>query len=233
MPTIAVAPARHLDDYLASLSSAGAKVRLLVDPHEDAKALISDPEIGGVLLLGGGDVHPSLYGDTPHPTFDPAEEGRDAFEIALTRAAAARDIPFLAICRGIQVMNVAFGGTLVQDIPSEIPAPLPHRIKENKQALAHEIDVVPGSRLQKILGSTLNPQARCHVNSRHHQSVKQVGNGLRTCAVAADGVIEAIEHPAKRFFVGVQWHPENFWQTGRFATLFNAFVTAAAQPAEP
>jgi putative glutamine amidotransferase len=139
----------------------------------------------------------------------------------------AGDVPLLAICRGSQVLNVAAGGTLVQDIPSSIETDLPHRVPEPKNADCHDISIVPGSRLAAALGETVAASCSCRVNSRHHQSVARLGNGLVASATAEDGVIEAIEAPGARFCLGVQWHPENFWQTGEFSPLFNAFVESA------
>jgi putative glutamine amidotransferase len=158
---------------------------------------------------------------------DDAEPGRDEFEIDLARRAMAADLPLLAICRGAQVLNVAAGGTLVQDIPSAIATDLTHQIKDPKNAVAHEVTVTPGSKLEAALGASVAAAHACRVNSRHHQSVGLVGAGLIASAAAPDGVIEAIERPESEFCVGVQWHPENFWRTGEFSPLFDSFVNAA------
>ena len=137
------------------------------------------------------------------------------------------DLPLLAICRGAQVLNVAGGGTLVQDIPSAVATKLTHAIRQEGNATAHAIGVVPGSRLSRALGPSLDPAATCRVNSRHHQAVATLAPGLVAAAAAPDGVIEAIESPDRSFCVGVQWHPENFWRTGEFDGLFASFVAAA------
>jgi putative glutamine amidotransferase len=139
------------------------------------------------------------------------------------------NLPLLAICRGAQVLNVAAGGTLVQDIPSAIESTLAHSIVEPKSAEAHAVQVTPGSRLEKALGISVDRAHTCRVNSRHHQSVGRLGSGLMSSATAPDGVIEAIEKPDSEFCLGVQWHPENFWRTGEFAPLFSTFVSAAQE----
>ena len=156
-----------------------------------------------------------------------AEPGRDEFEIDLARRAIEANLPVLAICRGAQVLNVAAGGTLVQDIPTGVDTPLAHSITRPRDHVAHDVSIVPGSKLQQALGSTAAASAACRVNSRHHQSVGRVGHNLVPSATAPDGVVEAIEGPNADFCIGVQWHPENFWKTGEFRPLFEAFVGSA------
>jgi putative glutamine amidotransferase len=124
---------------------------------------------------------------------------------------------------------VAAGGSLVQDIPSAVETELPHTIERPKNEIAHDVAVTPGSRLQQALGSAISQAHTCRVNSRHHQSVARVGRNLAPSATAPDGVVEAIEAPSAEFCIGVQWHPENFWRTGEFKSLFDAFVAAAAE----
>jgi putative glutamine amidotransferase len=138
-------------------------------------------------------------------------------------------VPLLAICRGAQVLNVAAGGTLVQDIPTQVTTNLAHSVAEPKNLECHEIVVEPGSRLAAALGPTVQAACSCRVNSRHHQSIGRPGGGLSVSARAADGVVEAVEAGNARFCIGVQWHPENFWQTGEFRPLFDAFVLAARE----
>lgn len=208
-------------DYCAALERAGAAV-VVVAPGTDPVPQVLD-RCHGVLLTGGADVDPSFYGETDrHPTLkvDPA---RDEYEIALARAAMARDLPVLAICRGVQLLNVAAGGTLIQDIPSQRPGSLNHSVKEPPTARVHSVRIVPESRLGRLLltGAASGP---VEVNSRHHQAVKRVAPGFIVSAVAPDGIIEAIECPDAAFCVGVQWHPENYWTTGEFRALFEAVV---------
>jgi putative glutamine amidotransferase len=225
-PTIGVTRCSRLDDYVASVEQAGGRTRVLEVSESPRKVL---DEIDGLLLTGGGDIDPVLYGDERHPTVEDAEPGRDEFEIDLARRAMGADVPLLAICRGAQVLNVAAGGTLVQDIATALESTLAHSIVEPKSAEAHAVHVTPGSCLEKALGISVDRAHTCRVNSRHHQSIGRVGSGLTTSATAPDGVIEAIEKPDSEFCVGVQWHPENFWRTGEFMPLFDTFVRAARE----
>jgi len=222
--TIGITRCSRLDDYVASIEQTGAGVRIL-QVTESAREVLA--EVDGVLLTGGGDVDPVFYGQDRHPLTHDAEPGRDRFEIDLSRAALTEDVPLLAICRGTQVLNVAAGGTLVQDIPSAVAGDLPHSVQEPKDLQCHEIAILPGTRLSAVLGDVANPACSCRVNSRHHQSVGRTGEGLVVSARARDGVVEAIESPDAPFCIGVQWHPENFWQSGEFRPLFDAFVNAA------
>jgi putative glutamine amidotransferase len=156
-------------------------------------------------------------------------EARDEYEIALVRAALAADVPVLAICRGLQVLNVAAGGTLVQDIPSQVAGALTHTVATPKDAIAHEVRVSPGSRLAALMQDALAGTGTLKVNSRHHQSVRRVAGGFTVTATAPDLVVEALEREASRFCVGVQWHPENFWRTGEYRRLFEGLVAACAR----
>jgi putative glutamine amidotransferase len=223
---IGVTRCSRLDDYLASVEQVGARARVLEVTESPRKVL---NEVDGLLLTGGGDVDPVFYGEDRHPLTDDAEPGRDEFEIDLARRAMSENVPLLAICRGAQVLNVAAGGTLVQDIPSALETELSHSMTEPKDLECHEIDVVAGSKLSAVLGDRLDGSCSCRVNSRHHQSVGRPGDGLVVNARAADGVIEGIEKPDATFCVGVQWHPENFWRSGEFKPLFEAFVQAARE----
>ena len=222
-PLIAIAWPRP--DYVTSIERAGGRVRVL-DPARDALPASLDG-CDGVLLTGGADVDPREYGEAPHPTVE-LEPERDTYEFALTRAALQGDLPLLAICRGAQVLNVVAGGTLVQDIPTHDAAALSHSVSEPKAALVHDVTIVPGSCLARLVVQAAG-QATDHVavNSRHHQSVKDVAPGFVVTATAPDGVVEAIERPDRDFCVGVQWHPENFWATGEFRGIFEGFVAAA------
>ena len=222
MPRIAITPCLQMTDYVESVKRVGAEpveVALGDDPAEVAR------RVDGVLLTGGGDIDPMRYGTAEHPTYGAAEPGRDEFEIALVRAARAADLPVFAICRGLQVLNVALGGDLIQDIPSEVNGALPHDIREPRYALAHEVWATGGSRFATLMKDKLVDGESCQVNSRHHQAVRHLGQGLEVVATAPDGVIEAVEGPG-RFCLGVQWHPENFWRTGEFRPLFEGFVEA-------
>lgn len=229
-PLIGITRCSKIDDYIASVEQTGARVRVL-EVSESPRKVVT--ELDGLLLTGGGDIDPVFYGEERHPTVGDAEPGRDEFEIDLARRALEADLPVLAICRGAQVLNVSAGGTLVQDIPSsefrQQPDAAEHSIKEPKDHVAHHVTVVPGSALERALGPAVNADKTCRVNSRHHQSVSRLGRSLVATATAPDGVVEAIEAPGAHFCVGVQWHPENFWKTGEFRPLFDAFVAAARE----
>lgn len=220
-PVIAVAWPK--DDYLASLEHAGATPRVVapdVDPVDEVVATCD-----GVLLTGGADVDPAHYGDEDrHHTIDLAPE-RDVYELALARAAMTYDLPLLAICRGVQLLNVAAGGTLFQDLPSHAPSSINHRMKESETQMAHTVTIAPGSRLESLV--TVSDTRGLDVNSRHHQAIRTVAPGFTVSATAPDGIVEGIERAGARFCIGVQWHPENFWKTGEFHTLFRGFVEAA------
>ena len=227
MALIGISACRKLEDYKQAILHVGGEVRI-VDPSMGVEDALKD--IGGLMLTGGDDVAPTKYGENAHETVVEAEPGRDEFEIALIKEARARDLPIFAICRGIQVLNVAYGGTLVQDIPSQIRGALPHSLKvppNQSYTLAHEVWLDKDTLLSQLMCERLSDADACEVNSRHHQAVKEVAPGFKVSATAPDGVIEAIEDPAARFCLGVQWHPENFWRTGEFRPLFEAFVEAS------
>jgi len=222
-PVIGITRCSSIDDYVASVEQSGARARILEVSDSPRKVL---GEIHGLLLTGGGDVDPVFYRAERHPSVQDAEPGRDEFELDLARRALDANLPLLAICRGAQVLNVAAGGSLVQDIPSDVISELPHTVSTPKDHLAHDVRIVSKSKLEQALGPAV--PGTCRVNSRHHQSVDQVGRGLVATATAPDGVVEAIEAPEADFCLGVQWHPENFWRTGEFRALFDRFVEAAA-----
>ena len=227
MTVIGISACRKLEDYRQSILHVGGEPRIL-EASADVEETIAG--IDGLMLTGGEDIAPSRYGEVAHDTVTAAEPGRDEFEIALVAAARARNLPILAICRGVQVLNVACGGTLVQDIPSQIAGALAHSLavpQHEPYELAHEVWVDKDSLLARLMRERLVDEA-LEVNSRHHQAVKQVAPGFVATATAPDGVIEAIEDPAARFCLGVQWHPENFWRTGEFRPLFEGFVDAAS-----
>lgn len=225
MALIAIAQNRRMSDYMESVRRAGGEPIEVAAGGEAPEHIVA--RVDAIMLTGGGDVDPMLYGEAPHETFQAAEADRDAFEIALTKAAIAANVPFLAICRGMQLLNVAMGGTLIQDIPTQVPGALAHSVPEPRAHVAHEVWVSKDSRLSTLLADHMEDGETCHVNSRHHQSVAKVAPGFEVTATSPDGVIEAMEQPGDAFCVGVQWHPENFWRTGEFRSLFEGFVQAA------
>jgi len=225
-PIIAVAWPRP--DYLRAVVRAGGDARVL-RPGQDPLPGALD-RCDGVLLTGGVDVDPVHYGDSERHHTVEIDSHRDEYEFALTRAALDRDLPLLAICRGVQLLNVAAGGTLVQDIPSSGASPLVHRRPSArvKRADAHHVRVTPKTLLFSLLSKAMSSTGDVVVNSRHHQSVRTIAPGFVTAAAAPDGIVEAIEKPGATFCLGVQWHPENYWRTGEFSGLFEGLVTAAA-----
>ena len=229
-PVIAISRNKQLHDYEEAVRRAGGEGRLL----DVAAAAPADVIRGvdGLLLTGGGDVLPSLYGVEAHPTFSAAEEGRDAYELELVKRALDADLPVFAICRGIQVLNVARGGTLVQDIPDELQTTIDHAVRIPPVHIAHDAWMTADSLLERLM-RPLDHGDACPVNSRHHQAVKELGDGLVTVATAPDGVVEAIEDPSKRFCLGVQWHPELLTRQPEHRALWRAFTAAAAGSVRP
>jgi putative glutamine amidotransferase len=212
---------RH--DYVRAVETGGGLPLVLAPGRpQDAPAFLDRVE--ALLLTGGADVDPSHYGESPHPQLGKVLRERDDFELALAREALRRDLPLLAICRGHQVLNVATGGTLIQDIPSQLPGAVDHDPDTERWQTSHEVEILPGTRLRAILG-----RDRVPVNSFHHQSIKTLGEGLALSARStSDGVVEGVEMPGRRFVVGVQWHPESFWdRPENFQPLFGALVEAA------
>lgn len=186
--------------------------------------------IDGLLLTGSGpDLSPALYGERQQYRFPVVAEQRSDFELSLIRFALRDSIPTLAICGGMQTMNVACGGSLYQDISSQVSAAIPHRQTPPATRVSHSVSVTTGSLLRRIV-----QRSRMQVNSSHHQSVKMVGPVLIASAMAPDGIVEAIEHPTHRFFLGLQWHPEFLFERHlAHRRLFQAFLRAASKPRLP
>lgn len=211
--------------YVEAIEAAGGLPVLL--PYLESPAAV--PEVlgmvDGVILSGGADVHPSLYGQPMHPAVENVVPQRDAFEMAIARAVLARDLPVLGICRGIQSLNVAAGGSLHPDLAACVPGALNHRDGTPLTELVHPVCIEPGSRLAGLCGATL-----VQVNSWHHQAVRDVAKGFRASAFAPDGVVEAIESGEHRFAIGVQWHPERIWEREPASrNLVAAFVAVCAK----
>jgi putative glutamine amidotransferase len=179
----------------------------------------------GILLLGGEDIAPAHYGETDRHS-ERINEPRDAWELDLLPRALNRDVPILAVCRGIQVVAVALGGSLVQDLPVElrrrgIRSRVVHRGPKSADS-THRITIVPRTMLARLI-----PTTTTLVNSHHHQAVRAVPRGMRVSARASDGTIEAIEHATNRFVLGVQWHPER-WNRPSSAAIMRGFLAACA-----
>lgn len=202
--------------YVEAITAAGGLAVLLVPEDREVAEVVA--RLDALVLSGGADMDPAAYGAAPHPSSGAPQPGRDAAELAYLRAGAGRDLPVLGICRGMQVMNVARGGTLLQHLP-DVVGHDGHRPTPGVFA-THQVSVEAGSRLASIVGT------RCSdVPTHHHQGLDRLGDGLRAVAWAGDGTIEAVEDPRATFLLGVQWHPE----AGADLSLFSALVAAAAQ----
>lgn len=194
---------------------------LVADPAARRRLLDS---VDGLLVTGSGpDLPPRLYGERQRFSFPLMSERRADFELDLVHEARARDLPLLGICGGMQTVNVACGGNLYQDISSQVRNALEHRQKTKAIHVSHPVTVAPKSLLRRIVG-----KATLMVNSSHHQSVKTVGPSLIASATAPDGIVEAIESPAHRFLLAIQWHPEFLFERHRpHRRLFEALLRAA------
>jgi gamma-glutamyl-gamma-aminobutyrate hydrolase PuuD len=213
-------------EYERAVHGAGGEpVRLLPDA---GPALIDT--LDGIIFSGGEDVDPQRYGQAPHPDTEPASPQRDGFELALVRAAFERGLPTLAICRGIQVANVAFGGSLHQHVPDAYGTLVPHQPQVDGKTFRglideHHVTIEASSQLARLVGTDLV------TGSRHHQALDRIAPAFTVVARAGDGVVEALEAPqTSHFWLGVQWHPESTVDLdgGASAALFRALVAASA-----
>ncbi len=217
------------EQYLLAVE-AGGGIPLLIHLTRDAMVLQAHYQrCDGLLFAGGGDVDPAIFGQTPHPKLGTVEPLRDEVELALARRAIDDRKPVLGICRGIQLLNIALGGTLYQDIPSELPEASDHYASAQvpgRAHLAHPIVLEPGSWLAARLGTDALPG-----NTFHHQALRDIAQRLRVTGRAPDGVVEAVEGTGPGFVIGVQCHPEELWERAdpRWAQLFIGFVEAARQ----
>jgi putative glutamine amidotransferase len=235
-PTIGVIASRYppagVDNVLSGIGEqyllaveAGGGIPLLIHLTRDQVVLQAHYQrCDGLLFAGGGDVDPAIFGQAPHSKLGTVEPLRDQVELALARRAVADRKPMLGICRGVQLLNVALGGTLYQDIPAELPGTADHygsRGLPHGADTAHPIAIEPDSWLAERLGADA-----LAVNSYHHQSLKQVAPGLRVTGRAPDGVIEAVEGTGDGFILGLQCHPEEMWDSAepRWARVFAGFV---------
>lgn len=234
-PVIGIIPGRDAEDrytvhrdYLAAVDAAGG-FPVVIGYGTEAAVRRALRLFDGLLLTGGGDVDPAHFGEAPHPALGDVDPERDAFELLAARLAAEAGRPLFGICRGAQVLNIAFGGDLFQDLSAQRGGPLVlHQQRGPRTWPAHVVSVARGSRLEAIVGGE-----RLRVNSFHHQAIRRVAPGWRAVAWSEDGVIEAIERPDVPFAVGVQWHAEALAAAGDPAALrlFAAFVEAAREAA--
>jgi putative glutamine amidotransferase len=189
------------ENYVDAARHAGGRATLLLPGDDRSPAELLDA-VGALMLIGGGDVEPSRYGQEPSETVYGLEPDRDAFEIDLLREADRRGTPTLCICRGMQVMNVAFGGSLTQDLPSDDRF-ISHGAPSRTDAIVHDVKLAAGSAIARAAGADV---AAC--SSHHHQGVEQLGDGILATGWSEDGLVEAIERETG-WMVGVQWHPED------------------------
>ncbi len=207
--------------YVDAVRQAGG-VPLLLPPGEERPERVLEV-VDGLILAGGGDIDPAYYGGQNHPTLYLVDPERDRFELHLARAVVDGNVPVLGICRGSQVLNVAWGGDLVPHLPEDEDAPVRHRLPP-RVPTDHPVRVDPGSRLAGILG-----EREVSVRSWHHQAVRRVAPGWRAVAWAPDGTVEAVECQRESWAVGVQWHPELSLDSPVHRRLFEALVQAAAR----
>jgi len=219
------------EQYLLAVEGGGGIPLLIHLTHDVAVVQAHYRRCDGLLFAGGDDVDPAHFGQAPHPKLGAVEPLRDEVELALARRAIDDGKPVLGICRGIQLLNIALGGTLYQDIPSELPDALDHYASSKapgRAHLAHPIALAPESWLAAQLETDELPG-----NTFHHQALRDIAPGLRVTGRAPDGVVEAVEGAGASFVVGVQCHPEDLWEhvDVRWARLFAGFVEAARQSA--
>lgn len=225
-PEYATTPMNRFNaNYPAALAACGAlPIVIPLGLPEHLLAAIYG-RLDGLCLAGGVDVDPAAYGEAPHPHLGTVDRLRDETELVLARWALRDDLPLLAVCRGIQLLNVAAGGTLWQHIPAQLPDAVRHDYRLAEQPwdrATHRVTVGPSGLLARLLG-----EGEIRTNSFHHQGLKQVADGFEATAWAEDGLVEAIEHPALRFALGVQWHPEGMFRSDAPSQrIFEGFAAA-------
>lgn len=213
----------NFNNYKKAIEEHGGEVSFLVKDEKSYEDYISG--VDGLLLPGGGDIHPDNFNQEWHPKIKYVNEERDDLELSLFDEAYKMDIPIFGICRGIQIMSVARGGSLYQDIESEYPNDALTHPAINRKDSKHIIDIETESKLNEIIGKNV-----VEVNSAHHQAVDEIGDGFVVTARSSDGIVEAIENQSKQFVIGVQYHPERMIASPKFKEhrrkLFNAFIQA-------
>lgn len=205
-------------DYVTAVTRAGG-IPLLLPATSDERLMQATLErVDGVLLTGGVDVDPHYFGEEPHPMLGEVNARRDTFEMLLIRQAVARRMPVFGVCRGMQMLNVALGGTLWQDIPSQVPGALAHRQSESTTLVAHTVAIEPGTTSAAVMGATT-----LEVNSRHHQAVRDMAPSLKLTGRSPDGIAEMLEGYPALPILAVQWHPENFAATDGDTVMLRFF----------
>jgi len=214
-----------MQSYVNAVTQAGGVPVLIPSLIEEDGWDAVYSRLDGILFSGGGDISLEHFSGQPHPRIDDVDLARDSIELNFVNAAASDGKPFLGICRGCQVVNVALGGTLFTHIPDQLPDALDHDYPGNKRTiLVHEVKIEEGTHIAEIYGEPIT-----RVNSLHHQGLKDIAPSLRVAGHASDGLVEAIELPDHRFGLAVQWHPE--WLTDQEPTrkLFRKFIEAAGE----
>lgn len=214
-----------MQSYVNAVTQAGGVPVLIPSLIEEDGWDAVYSRLDGILFSGGGDISLEHFSGQPHPRIDDVDLARDSIELNFVNAAASDGKPFLGICRGCQVVNVALGGTLFTHIPDQLPDALDHDYPGNKRTiLVHEVKIEEGTHIAEIYGEPI-----IRVNSLHHQGLKDIAPSLRAAGHASDGLVEAIELPDHRFGLAVQWHPE--WLTDQEPTrkLFRKFIEAAGE----
>lgn len=213
------------EKYTEAIQRAGGIPLVLPSSLDDSSLREVFERLDGFLLTGGGDIDPVIFNGTPHPNVYGIDHARDFLEIELVRFAAHNQVPFLGICRGVQVMNVALGGTLYTDIGAQLPDAERHDWYPNipRDKIAHKVSILSGSRLSTLAGG-----AKLAVNSLHHQGLDAIPPMLEPVAHSADGLVEAVELRDHRFGLGVQWHPEWLVESAGNQAIFEGLIRAAA-----
>jgi putative glutamine amidotransferase len=211
------------DDYSRAIHSCGgAPILIPVAQNRDSLGTVLDRS-DGLLLSGGPDINPKFYREEPISGLGEIDEALDRMELEATKMALDRGVPIFAVCRGIQVLNVALGGTLYQDIANQVRESINHTQRADKSINTHSIKIE-----RKTLLYDLFKTGKIWVNGKHHQAIKDLAPGLNISARASDGIIEAVEITENKFTLGVQWHPEGSWEVDPYSKrLFRAFVQAA------
>jgi putative glutamine amidotransferase len=206
--------------YFNAVSAAGG-VPILLPPVPEEQAVREQlARVDALLISGGADISPARYGRPPHPSETLVHPRREAHDLACAAAALESGLPILALCYGMQLLNIALGGTLIQDLPPAASGAIHHRHAEPDSI--HSITIEPGTMLSSILGRTA-----LEVNSSHHQAVDRLGNALRVSARTNDGIVEAVEASDGRFILGVQWHPERLLHRPEQLAIFSRLIDAA------
>ncbi len=214
-----------LPQYIEALEDAGAEVVLMPYTDNPSEIISMVKEVDGICFTGGIDVDPKRYFEEKLSWCGETDDKRDLFELGVFFAATQENKPILGICRGMQLINVALGGTLYQDIPTEYASKMNHAQKEPKFEHSHEVNVIKDTPLYYLIG-----EERIKANSFHHQSIKKLGEGLETMATADDGIIEAVYAPNYRYLRAFQWHPERIYQIDRKQVLiFQDFINACKE----